>query len=358
MTTNILEIFQKQTTEIKKHSEKLLRNYSNELHDINRWSIDVFKKFNDFINKGKCIRGNLVLFAYEIANGKPNKSLYEIAAAIELLQASILIHDDIIDQDEIRRGAPSIYTAYKKLVHNELHLSNKCCDHLGKSLAICMADIGFNLAYNIIANSDFPPKITSKLIQFYGVEIAKVGLAEMDDTYMSSDSSPIELSKIINLYRYKTARYTFTAPMICGLLCANAEYLIEPIEKITELLGIIFQIKDDELGIFGTEKQLGKPIGSDIREHKKTIYYYYLLKNTTDSQKRKIYSIFGNQKISNADIEYVKNIMIKSGTVNKVNEFVNNMIEQLNAAIKKLQISKIHKTQFKDFIDYNLKRTA
>jgi geranylgeranyl diphosphate synthase type I len=109
------------------------------------------------------------------------------------------------------------------------------------------------------------------------------------------------------MYTHKTGRYSFSLPLLAGAAIADAPgELRGKLETFGESIGLLFQIRDDELGLFGDERELGKPVGSDVREGKKTLLFSSLIAAMGPEERRRLDGIFGNPHATAADIEYVR----------------------------------------------------
>jgi len=120
-------------------------------------------------------------------------------------------------------------------------------------------------------------------------------------------------------------------------------------------LGILFQIKDDEIGLLGDAKTIGKPIGSDISSNKKTLFSYYLFSRASEEEKKKLDSIFGNPSIKDDDIEYVRSSLKKNDVLSTVHDLAHDYADKARAKIDGLQQPKL-KELLLWFVDYNLSR--
>lgn len=187
--------------------------------DINSWGPEATKQLSDFATAGKGIRGSLALFSYSAFSGKKDIApALPLAAALELFHAGFLIHDDIMDNDALRRGKPSLHT------------------QVGEAVAICMGDLAFFLGYKAIAGLPVQAYVSE--------ELAKATVAQMEDVSQKEPTS----DDVLRLYRFKTARYTFSLPLVAGAMLAEADPKIIPqLEDLGESLGLLFQIRDDEL---------------------------------------------------------------------------------------------------------------
>ena len=160
---------------------------------------------------------------------------------------------------------------------------------------------------------------------------------------------------ILNIYKYKTAFYTFIGPLKIGAVLAGANFkVLENIEKIGLNLGLAFQIKDDILGLFGTQKEIGKPIGSDIRELQPNILIVKTL-NLSDKSKRKKFIKYLGKDLKKSDISEVKNITIESGALSycekKMHKFIRLAKENI-INIKGRKKEKKFLLQLADYITY------
>ncbi|MCL2456885.1 MAG: 4-hydroxy-3-methylbut-2-enyl diphosphate reductase [Defluviitaleaceae bacterium] len=292
---------------IEKSSDNLfIKNALHDLHNLNK--------------NGKRIRGAMVKLGIEIAS-ENEKNYSQIAMAYEIFQTAILIHDDIIDKSSLRRG--------KKTIH-----ARENNTHFGISRAICVGDYGLFLANNII--SKFP-----KTAEFFSEVQLKTIEGEIMDVILPH--SPIanhdEYSLCVNkIYELKTAWYTLAGPLMLGAICGGAsEELIENLREIALPLGMAYQIKDDLLGIFASEKILGKPALSDIIEKKQTILYGFAKLHATSEQQKLLESHYGNPRADNTSLEIIRNIFTKTGAKKFAEDEIIRLSQSSLGTIEKLQ---------------------
>ena len=234
-----------------------LKNKQKSLSLINHWGGDVITRLLPFVAAGKTIRGGLLLYTYSLFEKSPPGFVLDAAAALELFQSGFLIHDDIMDQDATRRGSSAIYKQYEQAATDKRGTD---VDRFGQSMGINAADLCFFLGYELLGGL---PDRYMHVVQIFSREFSSVVTAQMQD--VSASHVPISFGKadILSLYRYKTARYSFSLPLTVGALLANAEKgVIENMEKLGEHLGLLFQIRDDELD---------RSVESDRRNRKQTL---------------------------------------------------------------------------------------
>ncbi len=323
------------------------------LFNVNKWGRDVIQRLKDFTMSGKLIRGVLILFSEDMFSGKVTDNSVICAVTAELLQSALLIHDDIMDQDTMRRGKKTIFYQYKEFAN---HLNESDAYHFGESMGICVGDIAFFLAFENLSRLVLPKDVHIKIYEIFSREMVFVGLGQMQDIFNSSKSEARE-EDIISTYIYKTSRYTFSLPLLVGAVIGNAnEKNLKTIEEIGEKLGIIFQIKDDEIGLLGNSEEIGKPVGSDIRENKKTFYYLYLQQKANDQEKEKISRIFGNKEVTDEDIGYVRYLIQKYEIDKIVNHKLDDLLGQIKTHISSLVVQDKYKNDLFEFVKYNILR--
>ncbi|MBP5627673.1 polyprenyl synthetase family protein [bacterium] len=318
------------------------------------WIDDLPERLLAYTSGGKCLRGNLVLLGAEAA-GADIAPLYPAAAAIELFQSGILMHDDIIDEDDTRRGKPSAHCAFAK----ELSMAGfPEAKKTGESLAICLGDIALMLTFALLMETKCDASKKSEAAIYWGREFAKVGAAEMEDTYLSGAQFMPEEKRILDLYIGKTAGYTFIVPLLTGGMLGGASIeLLSALSDYALNLGVLFQVKDDELGLFGSAEKLGKPIGSDIRENKKTIFTQKLFAAAGDEEKKKLDAIFGAPNIGEAEVGYVRGLLEGKGIRKEIDDYANSLADKARSALSKAEV-KNGKNILQALIELSLKRTA
>lgn len=264
---------------------------------------ELTKLFKQHTIGGKMLRGSLVTLGYEINTTNKNNDIYKIAAAFEIVHTSLLIHDDIIDKSATRRNRP---TVYKKLGG----------DHYAISQAICLGDMGFFLANQLINQSTFNPIMRTNISKMFSEMLLNTILGEMIDVNLSLPKAKHKESDIILMQKMKTAYYTIVWPLTIGAVLGGAKQpQLTAIKSFGESLGIAFQIHDDILGVFGDEKQLGKSVTSDIAEGKNTLLIAYAKEHASSNQKKLLQQYYGNSSVTNATHEIIKKIFIETGAL-------------------------------------------
>jgi geranylgeranyl diphosphate synthase type I len=354
----MFDFFEKQKRRILGFLERELTTTGDPLARVNRFGAEALKLLLEFTRRGKMIRGGLVGVGYALFRDGESDSAAACGAALELLQSALLIHDDIMDRDLVRRGEKTIPARY----------ADEACarglaepEHIGEALGTCLGDIGFFLAFRILGEMDAPQTVVPRLVALFAREMTFVGAAQMLDVWAGAEK-PAERGlteeEILDLYRYKTGRYTFALPLAAGALLAEREDVAPPLEAIGEDLGVIFQIKDDALDLFGEERAIGKPVGSDLREGKQTLLLAGLARALDGSEKKRFFSLWGKAGLTPAEIAEVRDLVRGRGLLERAAETVDDLAGRCRRSIEALDLPRPEKRgTLEQLLEYSLGRT-
>ncbi len=292
---------------------------------------------------GKRVRGYLIKLG-QMLFGKDDDSYVDLAAAIEIFQTAILIHDDIIDQADKRRGMDTINFRYS--------------GHIGISKAICIGDLGFFISYRIINNVNVGKELKDEIIKIYSKTLHNTVNGEIVDVELplkSLDYHKKMSEKIIyDIYVNKTAWYTIIGPILIGAASANADAASK--QKLIEMgtnLGIAFQIKDDLLGLYSNSNDMGKTL-NDIKEGKQTIIYKYAIDHASNEELNIIEKYYGNPNVTSEENKVITKLFEKLGARKNAEEQASFYTNKGIDIINKMDVK--NKGFFMDFADYLLKR--
>jgi geranylgeranyl diphosphate synthase, type I len=221
----------------------------------------------------------------------------DAAAALELLQSYLLIQDDWMDGDEERRGGPSVHAA----------LGAKLGDRqLGASLAILASDFASGFAWELISSAPFPRSRVREVFAAFGQMHFEVVAGQQLDLLGHTN---VEL-----VHQLKTGSYTVRGPLRLGALLADASAeQLDALERFGAPLGVAFQLRDDLLGTFGAQGEVGKPVGNDLRAGKRTALIAEA-RNTLDAeQTRALERVLGNAQASDHEVAEVTRVLLASG---------------------------------------------
>ncbi|PWH05855.1 geranylgeranyl pyrophosphate synthase [Brachybacterium endophyticum] len=266
-----------------------------------------------FLVGGKLLRPRLCFWAARAISSSAQdpermRGLAREGAAIELLQAAALLHDDLIDRSPTRRGRPAVHVAMAEQ-HRRRELDGEAAA-FGSAAAIILGDLALSWARDLAGGTEFSLLCTEVMSGQYLDVLHQAG---------GFDSPPDEESAALAVIRWKTVSYSVRRPVLMGARGQGAdEDAIAALSDWSEAVGTAFQLRDDLLSVVGDEEATGKPIGGDVREGKRTV----LLARTraaADAEGRALLErVVGNEGAEAADVQQVQELMRSTGSVASV----------------------------------------
>ena len=295
----------------------------------------LFESIREFtLREGKRLRPLLLILTYKgyaPKSKKISRKLYNASTCMEFLHNFMLIHDDIIDRSDLRRGRP---TMHKILAHT---VKSEDPDKLGIDLGIIAGDIVYALAIDAFLSIDEPAQRKERALKYFIQTAAFTAMGEFIDTVSGvKNVEDVDEKEVFLNYTLKTARYTFDCPMVTGAILAGAKDTeIKKISRFGILIGQAFQIQDDIIGIFETEANIGKSILSDLAEGKKTLLVTHAFSVLQGEAKAKFLKIFTQKTKTLKDLETVKKIFIETKSLDYALKAI---LTRLKEAQKILQV--------------------
>ncbi|MEX0656898.1 MAG: polyprenyl synthetase family protein [Nitrosopumilaceae archaeon] len=236
------------------------------------------------VSGGKRLRPYMVMKSCEMLGGK-TKNAINAASAIEMVHNFTLVHDDIMDNDEMRHG---VTTVHKKF---------------GMPIAILAGDVLFSKAYQIVSSTSLPSNSVIELVSRLAKSCVDVCEGQLLDIRMADSEKIPSQSQYIKMIEKKTAAL-FEVSCAMGAICANAKRKdVSNLSSFGKNLGIAFQITDDLIGVLGDPKITKKPVGNDLREGKKSLPILLAINRTKGENNEIILKAFGNSFATQDDIE-------------------------------------------------------
>ena len=330
-----------------------------EAEKIDKSSAEMMRDLKEFnLRGGKRIRPALMIHGYKCfkeADTAEEKSLVFASLAIELMEGFLLIHDDVLDQDELRRGGPTIHKAYERKYADVRNIASK---RFGEGVAIVAGDMQNSLANEIILDSNFSSDTIKDFSKKYHEVALKTEYGWLCESMLAAKKiENITEDDIMKVNTYKTAAYTIEGPLHTGALLAGAKK--EQLKALSDFavpVGIAFQIQDDILGMFGNEKKLGKPVGSDIKEGKVTLLIVKAFEKINEKDKKTLLNALGKKDISMKDIENVRKIITDSGSLDYSKKLAEKLIMQAKQSLDKADFRKEGKDFMMGIADFLIKR--
>lgn len=218
---------------------------------------------------GKRLRAGFAYWGALACGAEDSDELVAACASLELLQACALIHDDVMDQSDIRRGRPAAHREFADLSR----ASGWSTDHdlFGVGAAILLGDLALSWADEMLLTSGLPADALARAKAVYDTMRAELMIGQyLDLLEQSRKGTSVEQARTV--IRYKSAKYTIERPLHMGAAIADAPtHTMTVLSEYGLALGEAFQLRDDILGVFGDTATTGKPAGDDLRERKQTV---------------------------------------------------------------------------------------
>lgn len=269
---------------------------------------------------GKRMRALLMATGYRAAGSgsEITDSVVELGAALELFQAAALVHDDIIDDSDTRRSQPSTHVKFSALAPADALETPRV---FGKNAAILLGDLLIVLADQAAARAfeGHEQRVQERCRRLWDEMTSEVAIGQYLDTLNStlplrSVSSDEALAAALKVVRHKSARYSVEHPLTLGAaLGGGNDALIKCLKAVGLPLGEAFQLRDDDLGVFGNPEATGKPAGDDLREGKRTPLLAITRQLADSDQRRLIEQHLGDRAMPSGVVETLRSIVIETG---------------------------------------------
>lgn len=331
-----------------KESESI--SYANEMAEN-------IREFN--LRGGKRLRPSLIVEAYKCVGGSDMDAIYDACLAIETMEGFLLIHDDIMDKDELRRGGKTVHKIYREWFQERIRGSDEEAKDFGNNIAICAGDIVETMGPELIVKSNFPADLRLRAIEEYALISRYTGYGQVLDIIVGNlPIEKVEEKQVLTVHKFKTSIYSVMGPLKLGTILGNGsdEHMGKMME-FGEPLGIAFQIQDDLLGMYGDVKKLGKAADSDIKEGKRTLLTVNAYKNATPGQRERIKKTLGNRNASKEEIQELRDIVKETGSYDYSKKMA---IDLANKAVKSMKDYEFPNAEGKEYLlgiaDYLIKR--
>ena len=315
---------------------------------------DVAGRYAQYVCRGKMMRALLVVLTYRMGGHQClSADVLRCAAALELLHSAMLIHDDIIDRSDERRGQPSWHVRYARLAAARGAAE---AAHVGRSMALCAGDVGFFFAFEMLAQLDAEERIKRRLLTAVTRMVGAAGLGELHEMRLALHHNGGDAA-IFDVYAQKTAAYSCALPLtVGGLLGGLPAATVAELDTVGMAVGRMFQVIDDELDLFGDAAALGKPVGTDVREGRHTLFYALLERRLPAAEWAQLKPLFGNGELQQADLRRVRAAVEHAG----IRRLIGRHLQRTSAAamqrVAALPVAAVHRQSLRRMIGAVLAR--
>ncbi|NJC83522.1 polyprenyl synthetase family protein [Planosporangium mesophilum] len=295
---------------------------------------DAIERF--VLRGGKRLRPAFAYWGYRAAGGVDRDEIVAGAAALEFVQASALIHDDVMDGSDTRRGEPAMHRQFESL-HRESKWMGEPAD-FGTASAILLGDLCLVWSDALLHGSGLDPATLARARRVFDDMRTEVTVGQYLDihTQVTGDTS---LSRAGLVARYKSAKYTVERPLLLGAAFADApEEVFRAYSAFGLPLGEAFQLRDDVLGVFGDPAVTGKPAGDDLREGKRTYLVAAAFDAADEAAARQLHEGLGDPDLDEAGIRQARKIITATGALARTEERIAELTASALAALDSVEL--------------------
>ncbi|MCS6710496.1 polyprenyl synthetase family protein [Brachybacterium sp. EF45031] len=273
-----------------------------------------------YLEGGKLLRPRFVLWAAECARSVDEALLTSVAtagAAVELVQAAALLHDDVIDNSPMRRGRPAVHVAAAQQ-HRRAGLSGDPV-RFGEAVAIILGDLALSWAEQLAAPvlAEHP----AARPEFDALRTEVMAGQHLDMLHQAggflSPADPVDAARTV--IRWKTVSYTVHRPLRIGARLAGADdELLQLLDEVAVPVGTAFQLRDDLLSVVGDPADTGKPVGGDVTEGKRTVVLELARTRADERQRTALEAAVGRQDATPGQVQDALAVLRATGAVAEV----------------------------------------
>jgi len=321
-----------------------------------------------FTQGGKRLRPGFCYWGHAAIAGQPSDpgALLRASAALDLLHVSALMHDDVMDASDTRRGQPAAHRQFENW-HREQH-GRGDAEAFGRAGAILLGDLLLVWRQDLFHVSGMSPEALARgeaVLAHMRAEVVQGQFLDVvSQTRLFSGTDPLdpgvlaeELARIYRVVDYKSARYSVRHPLEIGLALAGASApTTEQLVAFGSLVGRAFQFRDDLLGVFGDEQVTGKPAGDDLREGKRTVLVAHALAKAPRAAAEVLDAMLGRPDLGSNDIDQAREIVISSGAVEAVEDEISASVEQALEHLAAAEITQEGRTALQALVEAAVNR--
>lgn len=303
------------------------------LSEIDDQLIPIATSLKDYLSEGKRFRPIFAAIGFLGANGQFNSAIFDALAALEFLQASALIHDDLMDGSDTRRGKPAMHKQF------------------GDAAAILIGDLALVWNEQALHKSGLGSPLVNEIHDVMRTELMA---GQFLDVYEQTQKS-FSVERSLKIARFKSGKYSIERPLHYGAALAKPDNLENFYGIYSDYglpLGEAFQLRDDILGVFGDPIETGKPAGDDLREGKRTALIAFAHDRGSNATKKLI-----EEKLGTSNIDGLAEAILQSGAVTHVEDLIEKLAESALDAIERDELQIEAKNLLSEMVSLVTKRS-
>ncbi|WP_403022060.1 polyprenyl synthetase family protein [Salinibacterium sp. GXW1014] len=318
--------------------------------------VELWRELRRNTTGGKLFRPRMVIAAFD-GFGGPNDdaagAVPWVGAAFELLHTALIVHDDVIDRDFVRRGKPNISGTYRDRAR-AAGVSEQDAEHRGLSAAVVAGDLALFYAYRLVDRSGVDEARRGRLLDLMDEALFASAAGELLDLDYSGAILIPTVDNILSMARLKTAVYSFEVPLKAGAVLAGApDSVIQAMGDFGREVGTAYQIVDDLLGVFGDTEETGKSNTSDLREGKRTVLVAHAAATAAWAE---MAPLFGSAELSEADAQALRAKLEQSGARAYAEDLLAQHVNRARAVLARPEVPESLRRELEPVIDIVLRR--
>ncbi|PRY17504.1 polyprenyl synthetase family protein [Kineococcus rhizosphaerae] len=311
--------------------DDFLRDQSAVLQEVSEDCDPLLDAVRALLAGGKRLRPAFCFWGYHgVAEDLPDAGLLTAAAALELFQAAALIHDDVMDDSDTRRGQPAVHRRFERL-HRDAGWDGSDT-RFGLAGAVLAGDLCLGWSDELFSRSDLPADALARGRRVFNTMRTQLMGGQYLDMLEQASSTQRGAAGAVDRARrvltFKSAKYSIEHPLLLGGSLAGAPTdLLADYSRFGLALGEAFQLRDDVLGVFGDPAETGKPAGDDLREGKRTVLVGLAVQNASPAQAAEVDRLLGSPDLDAEGIEVLRAVLTDTGALAGVERLIDQQVE-------------------------------
>jgi geranylgeranyl diphosphate synthase type I len=297
----------------------------------------------DLLSGGKRLRPAFAYWGWRgaadpIDIAAQDDAVIHAVTGLEFLQACALIHDDVMDGSDTRRGLPAAHRRFAGLHRGEQWLGSP--ESFGVGAAILLGDLCLSWADEVLLTADLPRETLQRAKAIYDEMRSELMAGQYLDLLEQACGGG-SVDRALQVVRYKSAKYTIERPLHIGAALAGAPAAVFDAYSGYGLpLGEAFQLRDDVLGVFGDPEQTGKPAGDDLREGKRTVLIALATERSSDAQRAHLRALLGDPGLDAGGIDTLRTIIEDTGALASTESMIEKLLQQSLDSLENEHVSR------------------
>ena len=285
----------------------------------------------DLLSGGKRLRPAFAYWGWRATGGADCHEAIVAASSLEFLQACALIHDDVMDGSDTRRGKPAAHRRFATLHRGSSWLGSP--DNFGVGAAILLGDLCLSWADEMLLTCGLDSVALARGKAVYDVMRTELMAGQYLDLLEQAVGGG-SVDRALTVVRYKSAKYTIERPLHLGAaLAGGGPDSMSALSDYGLPLGEAFQLRDDVLGVFGDPSQTGKPAGDDLREGKRTVLVAVALERSSQTQAAVVRRHLGDPGLTPEGVAELREVITDTGAIDRVESMIAELTERAFAAL-------------------------